>query len=621
MTAPQPQGSGWQDPAQQTGQGMPAGEGGNGQPGSTWHLDPVTSQPVPGPAPDRPPAWPPDPRPRAPWQQEDEDRLPASGMFADVPPDHPVRWLLPPGKDGGIDLHLASLVFPTDDMPAAEMISTMADRQFWHVVPSGTWHYWNGKYHPADTDDYMRRVVQAYARTCEQALRLIKAQARQVATGEALKARAAAEAKGLSVTAVTKEQDERFDQVMDKVMGLLSPQFRYGKQLLNDPVQGRVSQQLAKMLGTDGSEYDRDKTLVNFSDGTFEMATGGKREHRHADKLTSCLAYEFVAGSWEQLWEACPRYLAAMRRLSGNDGDLLSYNIGVEALGLVSGNPGERMYFRCGGSNMGKSLANTITGMLAGGRWYPASRELIGAMESKISHRHASVLATLQGMTYVTVDETDGDLVIDASILKMMVTSEIMATTELYRGRQRFLPRDWTVVANANTGQMPKIPRLDSGLERRIRVIPVPETDPAGTALTDGYHRQVLAEEGAAITTLLVQTAAGVLTHGLREPPAVTQATEAYFDECDPRRPWLRENIGPAPGSMISSTEAWQVFCRDTGKTWVSQTDFSLFLQARGYQIGPDGRGYRVIQNAKWLGGAGPRGDTHKTWKGEDYPH
>jgi phage/plasmid-associated DNA primase len=595
MTAPWPEGG--QQPTVQPGQPLPPWQ----QNGQQWHIDPVTSEPVPGPLPARPWTWPPDPRPRAPWQSEGDERLPAGVMLAQVPPDHPVRWLLPPGKDGGIDLHLASVVIPADDMPAAEMISAMADGQFQRVVPSGTWHYWNGHYHPADTDDYMRRVVQDFARTYRQALRLIEDQARLIATAEALKAQAAAEARGLDPAAITRQTDQRFEQVMAKVAGFLKPVFTYGRHLLNDPVQERVSKQLAKLLGTDGSEYDRDKTLVNFTDYTFELLTGTKREHRHADKLTSCLQYAFVDGTWDELWAACPRYHAVLERLSGGDKELLAYNVSVESLGLISGNPGEHLFFRYGGSGMGKSLCSAITGTLAGDRWYPAAAELIGLMENKISHRHASVLNTLQGKTYVTVDETDGDLVLDAGTLKMLVSSKFMPTTELYRAQQRKLPRDWTIVANANTGQMPKIPRLDSGLERRARVIPVPEHDPAGTPLTDSYHEQVVAEEGAAITTLLVRAAAFVIAHGMREPACVTEATSSYFDLCDPRRVWLRERVGRAEGSSIPSTEAWQAFQRDTGQTWVTQTDFSLFVQARGYDIRKDGHGRMAIQHAAWL--------------------
>jgi phage/plasmid-associated DNA primase len=522
-------------------------------------------------------------------------------MLADVTPTHPVRWLLIPGKDGRIDLHLTSLAMPTDDQPTAELISEMADGQFRHVAASSTWHYWNGKYHPADTDNFMRRVVQAYARTYAQALRLVEAQEKAVASAEALKAKAAMEAKGASPSVAVKEMDKRFDQVMMKVRALFKPQTDYGRQLLNDPVQERVSKQLVKLLGTDGSEYDRDKTLVNFADWTFELTSGVRREHRHADKLTSCLRYPFVEGRWDELLAACPRYHAAMMRLSGDDKELFGYNIAVESLGLISGNPGELMFFRYGGSKMGKSFVNAVTGTLAGDRWYPAAAELIGVPENKGSHRHASVLNTLAGKTYVTVDETDGDLVLDAGTLKMMVSSKFMPTTELYAKLQQRLPRDWTIVANANTGQMPKIPRLDTGLERRIKVIPVPESDPAGTPLTDSYHDQVVAEEGAVITTLLVRIAASVRFHGLKEPQAITEATEAYFDACDPRRVWLRARIGRAEGCVVSSTEAWEAFCRDTGSSWVTQTDFSLFVRARGYDIRKDGYGRMQIMDARWL--------------------
>jgi phage/plasmid-associated DNA primase len=605
MTTPQPPDGGQH---QQQGQAWPQGPqpgiapvipiGPQAPPGQ-WHIDPVTGQPVQGPAPAAPP-WPPDPRPRAPWKRKDEDKMPASGQLAEMPADHPVRWLLVPGKDG-IDLHMTQLRMPPDDMLAADLISMMADGQFRRIVQTGTWHYWNGRYHPADADDFMRRVVQEFARTYQEALRLIEAQVKETATAEALKARAAAEAKGLDAAGVVEATDKRFEQVMKKAADFLSPQFKYGKQLLNDPVQERVSKQLAKMLGTDGSEYDRDKTLVNFADGTFELATGTKREHRHADKLTSCLDYPFVQGDWEKLLDACPKYIAVMMRLSGGDHGLFWYNLGVESLGLIRGNPGEFLFFRCGGSNMGKSLCNTITGTLAGDRWYPAPVEMIGTPENKASYRHSSVLNTLQGMTYVTVDETDGDLVLNAGTLKMLASSKFMPTTELYRSKQHRLPRDWTFVGNANDGQMPQIPRLDTGLERRIRVIPVPPADTAGTALTDSYHEVIIAEEGAAIASLLVRAAAGVLASGLAEPPAVTQATQDYLDACDPRRAWLRARIGSAPGSAISSTSVWEAFRRETGNVWVTQTDFSLFVRSRGYDIRKDGRGHMMIQHAKWL--------------------
>jgi hypothetical protein len=377
-------------------------------PPGRWHIDPLTSQPVQGSAPTGPPRpWPPHPRPRPPWQPADSDMLPASGLLSDMAPDHPAQWLLVPGKDG-IDLHLTGLLMPADDMIAAAMISEMADGQFRHVVNHKTWHCWNGSYHPADADDFMRRVVQDFARTYSQAVQLMKAQVDRAATAEAMKAATAMRAKGSTETEVAEESDKRYAMVMEKALHFLSPQFKYGKQLLNDPVQERISRQLAKMLGTDGSEYDQDKSLVNFADGTFELRSapsikgwpaGRLREHRQADKLTGCLSYPFVPGAWAGVQEACPKYYAMMLRLSGRDKELLRYNLGIESLGLIHGNPGERVYFRYGGSNMGKSVCSAVTGTLAGDRWYPASAELIGALDEKGRYRHASVLNTLEGMT------------------------------------------------------------------------------------------------------------------------------------------------------------------------------------------------------------------------------
>jgi phage/plasmid-associated DNA primase len=542
--------------------------------------------------------------------EDDRRPLPVSGLLSELAPGHPLRWLLVPGKDGaGIDLNLTQLRMPTDDMLAALVISEMAEGQFRHVVSSGTWHYWNGHYHPADTDNFMRRVVQAFAHAYGQALRMIEKRAQSAAAAEAVKAHADAEAKGLPAAAAAAQIDKRFDQVMTKALGFLKPQFAYGRQLLNDPVQERVYKQLAKMLGTDGSEYDRDKTLVSFADGTFELKApperpgwpaGRFRGHRQADKLTSCLAYEFVPAAWEDATGACPRYVAMMRRLSGDNKELLLYNLGVEALGLISGNPGELLHFRCGGSNMGKSVCCTVTGLLAGSRWYSAAADLICVTEDKGRFRHASVLATLEGKTYVTVDETDGSMVLDASTLKMLTSTRFMPATELYRPRQQQMPRDWTIVGNANTGKMPRIYRSDSGLERRVRIIPVPESDPAGTPLQDGYADLIVDGEGAAVCSLLVMTAARVLAYGRPEPAAVTGATEAYFESCDVRRAWLRQHIGPAPGSVVSSSQAYEAFRAELGSL-ENQAGFSLFIQARGYEIRKDGRGNMMIQNAKWI--------------------
>ncbi|HEY6271804.1 MAG TPA: hypothetical protein VIX19_07410, partial [Terriglobales bacterium] len=89
---------------------------------------------------------------------------------------------------------------------------------------------------------------------------------------------------------------------------------------------------------------------------------------------------------------ACPRYFAMMTRLSGGDPELFRYNLQVESLGLIRDNPGEHIYFREGGSNMGKSVCSNVTGTLAGSTWYPAAMELLGALDEKGRYRHASVL-------------------------------------------------------------------------------------------------------------------------------------------------------------------------------------------------------------------------------------
>ena len=129
---------------------------------------------------------------------------------------------------------------PVDDMTAARLISMMADGQFRHVTSRKAWYCWNGRYHEPDTTGWMHRVIQSFAATYWQALQIIEAQAKEKAQYTGLAAGKAARQKGGTDVRATDVTFQRIDQVMKRALGFLSPQFRYGKQLLNDPVQERV---------------------------------------------------------------------------------------------------------------------------------------------------------------------------------------------------------------------------------------------------------------------------------------------------------------------------------------------------------------------------------------------
>lgn len=151
-----------------------------------------------------------------------------------------------------------------------------------------------------------------------------------------------------------------------------------------------------RQLAATVDQWDADPWLLNTPDGAIDLRTGQRRPHIPEDYFTKIAA---VGPRGD-----CRRFLAFLRRIAGNDRDLISYLQRVLGYGLTGLTREHALIFGYGTGANGKSvLLSTIAGIL--GEYHRTAP--IETFTASNGDRHPTDLAGLRGARLVTATETE----------------------------------------------------------------------------------------------------------------------------------------------------------------------------------------------------------------------
>ncbi len=328
-------------------------------------------------------------------------------------------------------------------------------------------------------------------------------------------------------------------------------------------------------------DLDKDPWLLNVQSGTLDLRAGVLREHRREDLLTQLAAADFDPTARGDHWqEHLETFLP--------DPDVRRQVQRDLGLSLVAADLEEILPIWFGPGGNGKSTTLRVLQAILGDYAQMAAPKLL--METKYE-RHPTELAELRGKRLIFSVETKEGGRLDEERVKMLSGGERIRGRFM---RQDFIefPSSWIITLVTN--HKPTIRGADSGIWRRIRLVPWTVALPKERQRPQEEVVGELLAEGPAILAWMVE--------GLRDwqrdrhwmADAVEAATEAYRVEQDILGGFLADccETGPrftAPAATLYAS--YTQWCEENSVEPTKRDTFRRMLAARGFSKTREGHG------------------------------
>lgn len=319
--------------------------------------------------------------------------------------------------------------------------------------------------------------------------------------------------------------------------------------------------------------FDADPWLLNADNGIVDLRSGELRPHDRDLLLTKLvpIAYEPEA--------TCERWERFLREIFDDDAQTIAFvqrATGYSMTGITREHAFLVLY---GIGANGKSSLLSLLGRVAGDYGLSASPETFVDRQAGAA---TNDLARLRGMRFVSAIETSEGRALAESFIKAVTGGDRIAARFLYAEYFDFEPvfKLWL-----GTNHKPVIRGGDEGIWRRVKLVPFDQRFEGERC--DPDLRAKLEEELPGILAWAVRGCLDWQKHGLKAPPAVTGATEAYRSEMDmfsgfiDERCEIDEDANEAAGALYAAYRAW---ADGNGEKALSQRWFTLRLTERGFK-------------------------------------
>jgi len=334
------------------------------------------------------------------------------------------------------------------------------------------------------------------------------------------------------------------------------------------------------------SQWDADPWLLNTPDGTIDLRTGKRREHRREDYLTKPAATGPSTAD-------CPLWRAHLYRVLDGDAELIAYVQRVLGYCLTGSTKEHALFFGYGTGANGKGVTiNTASGILC----EYAQSAAVETFTASHTDRHPTELAALRGARLVTVAETEEGRRWAESRIKGLTGGDPIRARFMRQDEFEFQPQLKLLISG---NHKPGLRSVDEAFRRRFHLIPFTVTIPADERDPDLTEK--LKAEWPAILGWMVE---GCLewqrSKGLNQPAAVRNATSAYLEAQDALAAWIEECCEHKPGAFATRTalfDSWSKWATTAGEHIGTRSRFIDALEARGFEHARTaGRGFKGLR-------------------------
>lgn len=275
------------------------------------------------------------------------------------------------------------------------------------------------------------------------------------------------------------------------------------------------------------SDLDKDRYLICCNNGTIDLRSKTIRESDRNDLISMSTGCEIDSINQPK------RFLKFIHEIF-NDDEVVHYVHKALGYSISDLTREQCMFILNGDGNNGKSLLLDVISTVLGSYSITSKPQLL--TETNYGSQNSEEIARLKGKRFCVVEEIKSGDKLDEQLVKQF-TSGIgkMVARFLYAGSFEFEVRCKIWLAS---NYDPVIRGSDKGIWRRIVKIPVP-TDFTGKE--DKDLREKLLEEAPQILGWLLEGYKLYEEEGLKQPKAITQATDDYKKDMDIVQQWIEE--------------------------------------------------------------------------------
>ena len=331
------------------------------------------------------------------------------------------------------------------------------------------------------------------------------------------------------------------------------------------------------MLEISVSDLDKDGFLLNTPDGTYYLPDGleGKRDHSPEDYITKITAAA-PGNKGEKLW------LDSLDIIFCGDTELIDYVqqiVGMAAVGRVYM---EALIIAYGEGSNGKSTFwNTIARVLGTYSGNMSADALTMGCKRNVKPE----LAEAKGKRLLIASELEEGVRLNTSIIKQLCSTDEIFAEKKYKDPFSFTPSHTLVLY---TNHLPKVGAMDSGIWRRLIVIPF-NAKITGRHDRKNYADYLVGNAAPYIMAWIIEGARKAVGNNFRIPlpKCVEDAIAKYRQDND----WLGHFLAdccelgePYETGSGKFYSEYRAYCARVGDFVRSTTEFYNAVEQRGFR-------------------------------------
>lgn len=366
--------------------------------------------------------------------------------------------------------------------------------------------------------------------------------------------------------------DEMLDSMEKGLFGIHDPQQAAALRKFIQKSRGshakdnllKEAQHLTGVPATD-NDFDKARGVFNVGNGVLRLRDGTLHPHERTRLITRLAGVDYDPKATAPVWQSF------LHSVTGGDEQLQHYLQCMVGYMLTGSTREQCIFFLYGDGSNGKSTFLDVLADLFGSYAMNAQSETITARRQSDAPR--ADIARLKGARLVTISECPADVWLDEAIVKQLTGGDTVTARYLYGREFEFKPEFKLIMA---TNYKPRIRGTDSGIWRRIRLVPftqhIPE-DRQDLQLPDKLRAELPGILNWALEGLRqwMQASSGGKRRGLPHCKAVDSATAEYRGEQDRLKQFLEDCTETASGYTIQAGILYQVYrrwCEENGERY-----------------------------------------------------
>jgi putative DNA primase/helicase len=326
-------------------------------------------------------------------------------------------------------------------------------------------------------------------------------------------------------------------------------------------------------LNVGAEELDQNPWLLNLDNCTVDLRDGEPHGHSREDLITKLIPCNFDADA------ECPRWLELLHRMMGGNQTLVEYLQSAFGYSLTGTTRERAVFVLFGPSGTGKTTLLTAF-REAIGEDYSTLIQISSLMAGRDGNAVTSDLADLCGARFAMSSEPEQGQKLSPSKLKRLTQGMgRVKARRLYENPFSFQESHKLWI---DCNDRPQIPGADFATFARLHPIPCLKSIPRDEMDRDLIGK--LHDEQPGILAWAVRGAMKWYTSGLSRPEQVTQATDAWREQCDQLRTFTLARCVIGVGfsayaeRLYREYKTWCDECRVAADEVLSFTAFGLRL-------------------------------------------